>query len=124
MSAAIVTTPEYVIGDTWDLTATILDERGGPFDLTGCTVLFTLKRKSDTAANDNAALCKLSTGSGIVVADPTSGVAAITVPASVTAQLSTNRYKYDVRVVNAGGEPKTVVLVEFSPTLGVTERTS
>jgi hypothetical protein len=88
MTATLAVTPDYVIGDTWDLTATIRNELGtGPFNLTGCTVLFTLKRKSDVAANDNAALVKLSwvsggAATGIAVATPTSGVAAITVPSS------------------------------------------
>src|SRR6185312_4659889 len=109
MSVAIA--PAYVIGDAWDLSVSIPSEVGsGAFDLTGCTVLFTLKRRSDTAANDDAALCKLSwvsggAATGIAVADPTSGVAAITVPASATAQLSTDyAYRYDVRVINPAGE--------------------
>jgi hypothetical protein len=130
MTATLAVTPDYVIGDTWDLTATIRNELGtGPFNLTGCTVLFTLKRKSDVAANDNAALVKLSwvsggAATGIAVATPTSGVAAITVPSSVTAAMSSaHRYRYDVKVINAAGEPKDVVIVEFTPADPVTYRT-
>lgn len=136
MSTVNVINPFYVIGDAWDLTVTIPNEtKTGPFDLTDCTVLFTLKRKADVARNDDAAFCKLSwvdggASSGIAVVHPgpgfaDSGVATITVPASATALLSPDyRHKYDVRVINAGGEPKTVVIVEFTPVLGVTERTS
>jgi hypothetical protein len=129
MSATVIETPDYIRGDAWDITVTIpkANDPSKPFDLTNGAVLFTLKDARDIANNDEDAICALSwqdgeTANGVAVADPTTGVAVITVPESATALLEDRRYKYDVTVINAAGQPKTVVIVHFTPAMDVTKR--
>jgi hypothetical protein len=128
MSATIIETPDYIRGDAWRITVTIPNaDKSGPFNLTSGTVLFTLKDARDNGGTDDNALCALSwvdggVANGIAVTNPTTGVAVITVPSSATGQMEDRPYKYDVVVVNAAGEPTTVVIVAFTPAMDVTKR--
>ena len=91
-------------GDTRTLTLTLTNAEGTPYDLTGATVRFTV-----------GDLLEKVTGDGIVVADPDSGVAVITVNPADTEDASDWRhdYPYDVQVIFGDGTVITPILGRF-----------
>jgi hypothetical protein len=123
-------TPTYVIGNDWDIDVACFQNSGAVFDLTGCTVRFTLKERRDRSGSNTRALAAYTWidgpgGAGINVTDKTHGVLTVTVPASVTATARRGLpYAYDVVVTSSTGKPKTMVVVEFTPDPGVTSWTA
>lgn len=87
-------------GDSSELSLTLTDNAGDPYDLTDATVIMTVDD-----------LFEKSIGSGITVDDPTSGVAAITVDPADTEDAPDARcaYRYDVQVTLSDGSIKTPV---------------
>lgn len=119
-----------VRGDTIVRTATITQPDGTAYDLTGCTVWFTVKEVTDRAANDDEALALLywisgGASNGIAVSAPATGVVTVTIPASTTATLSPGRaYRYDLQIedpLNAVATPdRGTLIVTRDVTLRVT----
>lgn len=105
-------------GDSWERTATITEEDGDPYNLTGTTLWFTVKAATDTANDDTAAPIKLyrivgGTGDGITVTTPSTGVATIK---ATRAQMETLTpgltYVFDLQILEADGDV-------FTPDSGV-----
>lgn len=100
-------------GDTWTRTATLYNPTGSAYDLTGCTVWWTLKDQSDNRSDDTEAVAKLywisgGASSGITVAAPTSGAISVALTAVQTAALEAGKsYKFDVQVKKANGDIET-----------------
>lgn len=106
-----MTTLFLVPGDDFLYTATILDEDGTAFDLTGATVWFTAKRRRTDADDD--AIAKLhwasgGTSAGITVTTPNTGVAAIRLTPSQTDDFSQAAHVWDLQVSDALGRIRTV----------------
>lgn len=107
----MTTTADLTIvrGDTYVRELAILAANGAAYDLTGATVWVTVKPRGDTAADDAGAVASLywvfgGASSGIAVADPTTGVLTVTIPAAATAGMTAGErlYRYDVQVSKAG----------------------
>jgi hypothetical protein len=100
-----------------------------PVDITGATVLFTIKNTSDIDTadpTDSLALCKASTTSHI---DPVNGKTTITLTGSVASPLNTTditpgEYSWDITTKDASGNILTrgIGLVDVLET--VTQRTT
>jgi len=98
-------------GDTRTFTVTMTDAVGAPFDLTDADVAFSVED-----------LFSKSVGDGIVVADPETGVAVITVNPADTEGVEDRRrsYRYDVQLTLADGSVKTPLRGQFVVTPDVT----
>lgn len=94
---------DVVQGDSYPRTFTVTRE-GAVFPLTGGTVKFTVKNKTDSSNTDDDAIFQLSwidggAASGIEVDDPTTGVVDIEISWVQTDMLRSGmRYKYDMQV--------------------------
>jgi hypothetical protein len=122
-----------VRGDTFGPeVAHLSDNALADYNLTGTTIWFTVKEWDAPPvvqpADDANALVKLywvsgGANSGIAVADPTSGDIAVTIPATLTANLAPGRaYRYDVQMKLADGRIKTVKLGALNVVADVTNR--
>jgi hypothetical protein len=104
-------------GDTRVFTITLTDADEEALDLTGMSVTFTAKR-TRFDSDEDAVIAK-SIGSGIVVDEPTSGVALMTLDPEDTEALParTHRLYYDVQVVDVLGVVVTPLadIVEIRP---------
>lgn len=114
-------------GDTWTRSATVLDADGEPFDFTGATVWWTLKRPNDKRNDDTNALLKFywvddGASSGIAISDPESGVMVVTLTPAQTDALEEGTYKYDVQVLDADGNLETPDIGTFAVSRDVTRR--
>ena len=91
-------------GDTRTLTLTLTDAEAAPYDLTGASLRFTVGDLFDK-----------SIGDGIVVADPDSGVAVITINPADTEDTSDRRHShpYDLQVTFVDGTVITPILGRF-----------
>jgi hypothetical protein len=90
-------------GDTRTLTLTLTDAEAMPYDLTGAAVRMTVGSLFDKALGD-----------GIVVADPDSGIAVITINPDDTEDARARiSYPYDVEVTVADGTVITPILGRF-----------
>lgn len=78
-----------------------------PTDITGATLKFTAKERRTDA--DGAAIVALATASGIVHDDEPNGLATLTIPASATDAMTTERaLEYDLQITGSGGEIRTL----------------
>jgi hypothetical protein len=85
---------EYVAGDDWEIRATLLDETGKPYDLSGSPIIKWIL--FDAAHNhivDNEAI--------ITIVDPTAGIVSIIITAVTTARIGGGRYSDALRVTIA-----------------------
>lgn len=98
---------EMYRGDDREFTLT-LTEDGAAMDLTGASLRFTVKRVASDADLD--AVITKTTAAGIVIdADPTTGIAVVTVDAADTTDLArTTTLVWDVQVTR-GGKTRTVL---------------
>lgn len=103
---------DIIRGDTFRKTFTFYQTAvgGTVVNLTGATFNMVLEKVG------NAAVTYTFT-SYFAVATPTSGVAVLTVPASVTAAMTLGHYSYRLRVTDSGGLVKTYL----TGTIDVTE---
>ena len=83
-------------GDSRTFTVTMTDSAGDPYDLTDAVVQFTV---------DN--LFEKTVGAGIVVSDPETGVAVVTVDPDDTEGAGRRAYRYDVQVTLSDGTVRT-----------------
>lgn len=98
-----------VSGDTEVLQLTVRDAvANAALDITGATLWFTAKfRESDA---DTAAVFKKTNGSGIVLTNPTVGIATITVAATDTDKINVKtRLAADVRLKDSTGKVFTIM---------------
>jgi hypothetical protein len=87
-----------------------------PFDLTGCKIVFTIKRS--TQDTKLAALCSLAVGSGIAFTyTAADGTVDVTIPSIVTAAMRILRpYYWDLTIQDTAG----IVSTPYSGTISVT----
>lgn len=90
---------DYPRGDSREIDIQINNEDGTPFDLTGCTVYMTVS-VSRTPATDISAALKVST---TTFADPTSGLATLTLTNALTQSLDAATYWYDIQLKDTNG---------------------
>jgi hypothetical protein len=84
-----------VAGDDWEINITLLNADGTPFDLTGATVKWCLM---DNSYNQAITTDQVT----ISVANPTTGVAQVIIPAAVSSPLPSGFYTDTLRVISAG----------------------
>lgn len=114
-----------VRGDTWLYSATIPNAAGGPYNLVGCTLWFTIKRnRADADADAAARLYWVHGGAsaGINVATPGLGVATIKLTQAQTGAMTNVGYVYDLQLKDAAGDVWTVDEGTFGVRLDVTQR--
>lgn len=88
-------------GNPYTSTITITNSSGTPYDLTGKTVLFTVKKVSDTSTDitDATALIKTTTTH---VAPHTSGITTLSLSETET-NIPLGEYKADIRIYSGLG---------------------
>jgi hypothetical protein len=84
---------EYIAGDDWQVVATLLDENGAPYDLTGAQIKWILFDDAHNHIVDEAFIN--------IVGDPADGVVSVIVPANVTAPIASGSYSDALRVTIA-----------------------
>lgn len=123
MTTTLYLTP----GDDFVYTATVVDEDGDPYDLSGATLWWTAKARLSDADDDAvAALYWVSGGSasGITVATPATGEAAIRLTPDETDDFTQRAHHWDLQLSDAVGVVRTVdsglIIVRAGATLRVT----
>lgn len=103
---------DIIRGDTFRRTFTFYQTAigGTVVNLTGATFAMVMDKVDDLTT-------VYTLTSYIASASPSSGVAVLTVPASVTANMVKGRYRYYLRVTDSGGSVKTYL----TGTIDVTE---
>lgn len=93
-------------GDTFELTLPVT-LNGAVYDITGCTLFFTVKNSINDL--DTAALSQKKTGTGITHTSPTSGIANLVVPSTETELWPLNKaLPYDVQLKTTANEIFTI----------------
>lgn len=103
-------------GSTYAFTITVT-QNGAPLNLTGKTLKFMVKYRFED--DDSKALISLSTSAGIVLTDPTNGIATATIGPSATAGLDPGinyNLEQDVRLIDGSN----VYTVEGPDTFTIT----
>lgn len=92
----------YIRGDSRQVNIQFYESDGvTPFDLTGCTVFFTVNANSDnTANNDSSAAIALKVNS---FDDPSSGLATLQITNADTQDMEPGIYYYDVQLKDSFG---------------------
>lgn len=82
-----------------------------PFDLTGWTVMLTVKREADVNKDDPSdqmAVIKVDESQHAhPSADPVHGLTIVVIPESVTTAAPVGDYVYDIQLVDPDGRPRT-----------------
>jgi hypothetical protein len=85
----------WTAGDDWEITATLLDETGAPYDLTSAQIKWALMDANYRRVIDEDDV-------NIFVIDAAAGKCAIMIPAVKTAGLRAGRYTDVLRIVSGG----------------------
>lgn len=117
-------------GDTFHkrVTLTVTDpdtEEEEAYDLTDCTLWFTVKVHSNDADDDAVIAAYWEEGgnsSQITVADPTAGVIEVTVTADEMDDFAVGRYYWDLQLLDAGLEVTTIDDGTFDVVRDITRR--
>ena len=114
-------TLDMVRGDTYEFQANII-RNGSAVNLTGCTVWMTAKWKAEDL--DAAAVFSIdSTGSDVVISDPTNGVVQITIVSAKTRTLPSRvvRLPYDIQYKDTSSKIYTPIrgILVVSPDLTI-----
>jgi hypothetical protein len=94
-----------IAGELIQRTVQYLDENDAAINLTGYTAAMHLKRNLD----DAAATVEATTANGRIVITGATGTVAVTIPVSVTEDLS-GEYLYDLFIYNAGDTERVCLL--------------
>ncbi len=87
----------WIAGDDWQINATLLDETGAPFDLSGGI------EGIKWALMDAAFRRALDEGDVLIsITDPLAGQCSIHIPAAVSSPLTAGRYTDVIRIVYGG----------------------
>ena len=78
---------------------TVTDDNGNPVDITGATIFFTVKYKSDTDETDSQALIAKTVTTHI---DPVNGVTSFTI-SKTDSNIFYGSYRFDMQYKNAIG---------------------
>ena len=93
---------DFFAGDDWQINATLLNETGGPFDLTSATVSWVLMNvmthRQLISPNDAV----------VTIVDALAGTCTITVPRDKTSPVPTGLHQDSLRVIDANGIASTL----------------
>lgn len=107
----------YYRGDSYPLVFTLANAKTGlPIDLTGCTLTLTVSTDKNPTSDDN----KVFDVIGEVDSDPTTGKVAFTPSVGQTA-IVPKKYYYDVQLVDALMNVRTIVKSTFTITQDITK---
>lgn len=124
-SASTKTTPitDFIRGDSRQINITCTQSDGvTPFDLTGCTVYFTVNASADnTADDDTSAVIALKTSS---FSDAASGVATLTITNAISQDIAPGTYYYDVQLKDSTGNVTSLAQNKFTVIADVTRSIS
>lgn len=114
---------DYPRGDTRTLSIQINNSDGTAYNLTGCTVFFTLNASKTPGedATDSTAALKTSTSS---FSTPSSGLATLTLTSTLTAALAEGTYYYDIQLKDGSGNITSLGRNTFRVIDDITTRTS
>lgn len=111
---------DAVRGDSFDLQVTVTDDATGlPVDITGWTLMFTVKRAADDAADDDAAAVAVDVTAHT---DAVNGLSTVSLSAAQTAALL-GVYAWDLQARKPDGTITTVVGGHIEFARDVTRRT-
>jgi hypothetical protein len=86
---------QFIGGDDWEISATLLDENGNPYNLTGATIKWTLV--------DNAGHRVLADGDvAISITNAAAGTCLIMVASAKTTMILNGRYSDALRIIKGG----------------------
>lgn len=116
---------EVVRGTDADFQLTWTDSDGNPVDITGYTMLFTVKPSGSDAADDSDAVIKKSWTSH---EDPANGITVLRIThddtANLTASSSVSDYEYDIKAIAPDGTITGIEPGYFYLVRNITRRTS
>lgn len=119
-------TSEFITrGDTKTWTLPLTDTTGDPFDLTGCTVWFSVKARynlPDAEAVVSSSWTDGGASNGITVDDPASGWIAFGLTAAQSSELIASLYVADVQVLDTNDIVQTVWKLRLAVGAGTTAR--
>jgi hypothetical protein len=87
---------EFVAGDDWEIQATLLDENGNAYNLTGAHTI-----KWRLVANSNG-LAVIGDEAVITTINAINGIVSVMIPSSVTASVAGGRYTDFLRLIMSG----------------------
>lgn len=122
VSTKAPTIQNYIRGDSRTLSIQIYQSDGAtPFNLTGCTVYFTLNASSSPTddGTDTTASLKTSTNT---FSSPSSGLATITLTNTMTQPLTPQTYFYDIQLKDASGNITSLAQNTFQVISDITTR--
>jgi hypothetical protein len=84
--------------ETWIINIACTDDQGAPLDLTNGNVRFRLE-------DEGTILFDLDTSTGIIITNPSAGLANVTITkgAQISASIVVNQYQYEVQTILANG---------------------
>jgi hypothetical protein len=87
---------DFVAGDDWEIVATLLDENGRPYDLTGSHTI-----KWRLIANSSG-IAVIGDEAVITLPDAANGVCSVVIPSAITSPVVGGRYTDALRLVMSG----------------------
>jgi hypothetical protein len=82
----------FYAGDDWEILATVFDENGAPFDLTGAEILWTLNDGTGTPVFQDGDVT-------ISVVDAATGTCSIVIPADKSTAVAGGKYTDALRII-------------------------
>lgn len=86
---------DWVAGDDWEVQATLIDESGQPYDLSGSEIKYALLDAAYRRVLDNAHV-------DITVLNAAAGKCSIIVPSDVSKTVAGGKYNDVIRIVSGG----------------------
>lgn len=90
---------DYIRGDSRAISLTVRDAEGDAFNLTGCTVFFTVNA-TEAPDDDTAAIIEKEV---TVHTNPTAGLTTISITNADTQDLTPGSYWYDIQLKDTSG---------------------
>lgn len=95
----LMSRPEYIIGDIWEPSVTVVDSAGAVVDIAAYTCKWALKtNRGDTSY--------AASGMPVTGTCSSAGVATATVSATITAGVAAGSYWEEIEIALAGGSPR------------------
>lgn len=109
--------PDVTVGDYQPYNFTFTDDEGNPFDITGWTLYFTLKRSAQDSDDDALITKDITTHEA-----PLDGNTSFDLSSTET-DVPPGIYVYDFQIKDADGEVRTLTIGTVEFTRDVTQRT-
>lgn len=112
---------KFIRGDSRVLKIVVTNSDGTPFNLTGCTIFFTLNINEEPAndTTDTTAIIKKTATS---IPSPALGIANITLTNTDTKALSEDEYWYDIQLKDNSGNITSLARNQFTVIDDITTR--